>query len=241
MGGALRVVVGTGVLSVVLLLVGSFTFLPALVDRTVSAALQRQHGLSEAPSVRLQSDPPTNVLRGVFTGGRIVITGGEFGGVQTERVTVELDPFRLDVLESVTSGRMVIQGAVSGEMQAELTEEEVSQIAREEVEEFEVTEVGLNPGRVTIGSDVEILGLGVPITVGGGLELIEGEQELEFLPREVEAFGVGVPQEITDQLLEDADFRFTLEELPFEMDLREVEVQDGRVVASGVVNDFEGR
>lgn len=234
---ALRVAIGSGLISAVFLVIGLYTFIPALVDQLVAGALRQQLGLSQTPTVRLQSDPAPAVLLGDFTGGRVVIEGGEFGGVEAERITIDLNPFELNLVQSLWSGRLMGEGEISGALRAELSEEEVAEVAREQVTQFPVGEVTLEGGRVTVGSDVEVFGLGVPITVEGEVELLESG-ELEFLPRRVEAFGVPVPEEITDRLLADSDFRFALEELPFEMELEEVGVEEGRLYVSGEVRDL---
>jgi hypothetical protein len=227
---------GSSLISAVVLIIGSYTFLPAMVDQAVAATLQQQFGLSERPEVRLQSSPSPNVLRGNFTGGRVVISGGEFGGVETERLSIDLDAFNVDLLRSFGSGRLVSEEPVSGDLRAEISEAEVSRIAGEQITEFPVGDVELSKDRVTVGSDVEVFGLGVPISVTGPVEMLENG-ELEFLPEGVEAFGVPVPEEITDRLLDDSDFKFTLEDMPFEMELEEVEVEDGYLVVYGEVED----
>lgn len=129
------------------------------------------------------------------------------GGVQPDEVTVNLDPFDLDVLGSVVSGRLRAEEPFSGELRVELSEEEIAEIATS-FATSPVGEVELEEGRLDVGSEVELLGVRVPVSVEWELDVRDGV--LRFEPVRAKALGEPVPEE----LLAGASFEYPIGELP---------------------------
>lgn len=77
---------------------------------------------------------------------------------------VALDPFDLDVLGSLVSGRVRSGEPLSGTLRVEFSEKEVAGISSSIVP---VRGVELEEGRVTISSEVEVLRLSVPVEAEG--------------------------------------------------------------------------
>lgn len=209
------------------LVVGSYTFLPPLAGTLFGQGLQDQLGLSEAPEVSVRSEPPPTMLAGAFEEGRVELGEVDFGEVRPERVTIDLDPFDLDVLGSVRSGSLRSEAPLSGTMVLEISEQEISRVAGQDAE-VPIQGVELRPDRVIVSSGAELLGVAVPLSVVGRLRA--HEEGLAFGPERVRAFGVPVPEEISDQLLSEADFVYPLEDLPYGNEVTGVEVTDGTLV-----------
>lgn len=228
-----------GVLAAVLLLVGAvaligcYTFLPPMLERMVAGNLQRSMGLAAEPGVRLVSDPPPRMLAGKFARGEIEMKGEDLGGIKPERVTVDLAPFDVDVMESATSGSVKIREPLSGTLRVELSEEQVEKIARERVTAFPIQGVKLTKDQATVSSQARILGFPVPVSVDGGFLVRNGS--LAFEPREVRAMGVPVPKNVTDALLSGTDFGYRLDGLPYDTEIQDVQVEEGRVMLTGEV------
>jgi hypothetical protein len=146
-------------------------------------------------------------------------------------VTIDLDPFELDVLGSVRGGELASEQPLSGTLRMEVAESEVARIARESTEDVSIDGVNLEKDRVTVESGTQVLGVDVPVAVRGGLEV--REQELVFEPRRVSAFGVSVPDGISERLLAQADFGYPLDDLPYDAEISRIEVEEGHLVLSG--------
>lgn len=213
------------------LLIGSYTFLPPLLGSLFGQSIKNGLGLRAAPEVDLRSEPPPRILAGEFAEGQVVLDDGDFGGVRPQRVTIDLDPFELDVLGSVRGGELTSEQPLSGTLRMEVAEEEVARIARESTEDISIEGVGLEEDRVTVESGTEVLGVDVPVAVRGGLE-VRG-QDLVFKPQRVSAFGVSVPDRISERLLARADFRYPLEDLPYDARISQVEVERDHLVLFG--------
>ena len=112
----------------VVLLIGAYVLLLFFLENLLAENLQSQLGLAEKPEVNLVGNP-LNMLAGRFEGGRIAFSNPDLGGVRPDSVTVDLDPFDLDVLGSVTSGWIKSDGPLSGNLEMELPEEEIDRIA----------------------------------------------------------------------------------------------------------------
>ncbi|CAA9426202.1 MAG: hypothetical protein AVDCRST_MAG80-246 [uncultured Rubrobacteraceae bacterium] len=192
--------------------------------------------MAEAPEVSLVSDPAPSVLLGRFEEGKIILANPELDGVRPEEVTIDLEPFELDVPASVASGRVESEGPLSGMLRAELSEEEVARLANSSDDlAAPVSGVRLEEGYLVVGSEVEALGARVPAGVEGDLALRDGD--LLFDPRRLKVLGRDVPEPLTRRLLEDADFAYPIE-LPFEGEVSGVEVHEERLVLIGEVRDL---
>ncbi|HET7479363.1 MAG TPA: DUF2993 domain-containing protein [Rubrobacteraceae bacterium] len=214
-------------------LVGCYTFLPSLLEGMVAGNLQRSMGLASEPGVKLASDPPPRMLAGEFSRGEIEMKGADLGGVRPDRITVDLDPFDVEVLKSAASGSLKVREPLTGKMRVELTEQQVSEIARERVEDFPIEGVSLSRDRAVVSSKVEILGFPVPVSVDGEVSARGGA--LVFEPREVRALGVPVPKRLTDALLAGTDFTYRIEGLPYDTEIKDVRVEEGRAILTGYV------
>jgi hypothetical protein len=217
-------------------LISTYVFLPLLCENFVAKSLQNGFGLEEAPEVDLSSGSPRGILAGEFKDGRVTFANPELvGGVPPDGMTVDLDPFDLDVLGSVASGRIRSEEPISGTFQAELSEEKVARIAASSNATAPVRSVELEEGRLVVGSEVEVLGAHIPVGVDGGLSLKNGT--LRFEPRLVEAVGTPVPERLTQGLLRGAEFAYPIGELPFG-GLSGVEIQRDRLVLTGEVKNL---
>jgi hypothetical protein len=214
------------------LLVSSFVLLPLLLEKLVAQGLQSGLGLADEPHVEIRGDLPLGALAGEFEEGQVTFANPELpGGVRPDEVTVDLDPFDLDVLGSVASGRLRVEEPVSGELRIELSEEEIVEIATV-FAASPVGEVELEEGRFVVGSEVELLGVRVPVSVEWELDV--RNSVLHFEPVRAKALGEPVP----DELLAGASFEYPIGELPFEGELSSVEIREDRLVLVGRAEDL---
>lgn len=211
-----------------------YALLPTLLERAVSEQLQEQFGVEERPQVDLRGEPPPS-MPGSFSGGRIEMQGAEFDGVRTSDTVMDLDPFDLDLADSVAAGALRSEEPLSGTLRAELSEVEVSRLAREEAD-VPVRSVQLEEGEVVVGSVTRVLGLEVPLSARGPITL-RGDS-LVFEPRELSASGVPLPEGLSEELLSEASFAFRPEELPYGATLTGVEAREGRLVLSGEIENI---
>lgn len=214
-----------------MLLIGSYTFLPPMLETSLERSLRDQLGLRSAPEVDVESRPPPKMLAGEFDGGRVVLERPDLGDVRPEQVAVDLDPFDIAVLDSIFGG-LEVREPLSGRLRAELSEGEIERISETNTP-FGVEDVQLEKDRVLIRSTTEVFTVEVPIFVQGRLRL-EG-QRLVFEPQEVRAFDVDVPGDLADRLLSESDFSYPLTDLPYGIKLSGVEVDRDRLVLSGEV------
>ena len=92
------------VLVIVLLIVlAPYTILPPMMGSLVGRILQDQLGLQKTPQVEVESSPGLLMYAGSFSEARISVKGYELGGIPTKYVALDLDPFNLNLLESVTN------------------------------------------------------------------------------------------------------------------------------------------
>ncbi len=194
----------------VVLVVGTYTFLPPLLEGYVARNVQDRMGLAETPEVDLTSDPAPLMLLGRFSDGRVVLPSASAGNVSPDEATIDLDPFDVDVRESVSSGGLQTQAPVTGDLRLELSEAEVNRIASSQVTTFPITGVDLRKGSVLVNSEVYVLGVPLPVGVEGGVEVQDGA--LVFLPSGVEAFGATVPEGVAAELLGGTSFVYPLGE-----------------------------
>ena len=212
----------------VVLLVGAYVLLPFFLENLIAEDLQSQFRLAEKPEVNLEGNP-LNVLAGRFEGGHITFTNPDLGGLHPDSVMVDLDPFDLDVLRSVTSGQVKSDRPLSGNLKMKLSEEEIDRIAASTAV---VKDVKLEEGRVAVNFGPGNFGARVPVSVEGNLVLRDGM--LHFEPDWVEALGASVPQ----RLLRRMDFSYPINGSPFAKALSNVEVHKDRLVLSGRMDNL---
>lgn len=217
---------------VAVLVIGPYTFLPSVLEYAVARDVQSRLGLEKVPEVNLRSDPALRMLAGEFSGGRIVLKKAQLGGVRARSVTIDLDPFDVDVLESLGSGSVVAREPLSGGLRVEVGEAEASRLA-EKGADVPVRGVDLKESGVVVRSEAAFLGSTFPASATGDLTLRDGS--LVFEPRSLEAAGVPVPQDLADQLLAGAGFDYPLEGLPYNSEITRVETAEGRLVLLGRV------
>ena len=131
------------------------------------------------------------------------------GGARPDEVTVNLDPFDLHVLGSVTSGRIESEEPLSGSLGAELPEEEVAKMAASSgTTTAPVRAVELEEGWMIVDSVVWLRGA---CTVEMEESLVLRNGALVFHPERVEALGRPVPKRLRQGLLRGVDFSYPIE------------------------------
>lgn len=211
-------------------LIGTYTFLPSLIGNAVGKSIEKELELQNTPEVSLKSEPPPRMLTGSFAQGQVSLQEADFGGIRPRRVTIDLDPFELNVLESMGGG-LSSREPLSGELRMEISQNEVTRIASSASQDVPIESVELDRGQVTVESGVSIMGLDIPVAVQGSLEILD--QELVFEPSRVSAFGIRLPDRMADELLSESDFRYPLEDLPYEATVSSIEVKSGYLVLRG--------
>src|SRR5829696_4020182 len=217
---------------VVIFLIGPYTFVPSLIEYAVATDVQNRLGIEKQPEVRLRSDPPLTMLKGEFSGGRIAMRNVDLGGVQAGKASIDLDPFDIDVWDTMKNGRVVDREPLSGALEIEVSEDEVARLAQKD-SEMPVTSVKVQEVGVLIGSEASALGTQFPVSVEGDLAVANGD--LVFEPGSLEAAGVPSPDELADQLLAGANFEYSLDRLPYQTTINRVETGEGRIVLGGRV------
>jgi hypothetical protein len=217
---------------VVIFLVGPYTFLPSLIEYAVATDVQNRLGIEKQPEVRLKSDPPLAMLKGEFSGGHIAMRNVDLGGVRAEKASIDLDPFDIDVWDTMKDGRVVDREPLSGALEIEVSEDEIARLARKG-SEMPVTSVSVQKDGVLIDSEASALGTQFPVSVEGDLAVEDGD--LVFEPGSLEAAGVPVPDELANRLLAGANFEYSLDRLPYQTTINSVETEDGRIVLDGRV------
>jgi hypothetical protein len=198
-------------------------------------SLQRDLALEERPEVDLQSEGTLAALSGSFGGGTVVVRDPNLEGLRPERLTIDLEPFEVDVLGSVAGGAIRAQGPVPGSLEARLPEGEVRRLADEGSQGFPVSDLQLEDGRAVVSSEANIFGNVLPLIVAGSAEIRGGS--LLFEPEEVTAAGVPLPPELNEAVLENASFEYPLD-LPVEGRVTSGEVLRDRLVIRGEVEDL---
>jgi len=228
-------------LACAIVILSVYTFLPPFLESLVARSLKDNLNLADAPEVNLVGDPAPNVLLGKFEEGEVTLASPELAGVNPDEVTVDLEPFDLDIPGSLVSGRIESEGPLSGILRMELSEKEVARLASSSgisgtSPAAPVKSVRLEEGYVVFGSEVEVFGARIPFGVEGQVLLKEGE--LLFQPSRLEAFGEPIPDRLSRSLIGEAGFAYPLDELPFEGELSGVEVHEDRLVLSGEVREL---
>ncbi len=229
----MRSVLAAVLLPVVAVLVfGPYTFLPSVLEYAVARDVQSRLGLEKAPEVTLESDPLLRMLAGEFSGGRIVLENAGLGGVRTESAIIDLDPFDVDVLESLGKGSVVAREPLSGGLRVEVPEAEVSRLVRAGAD-VPIRGVDVTEGGMEVWSEATVFGAAFPVSARGNLAL-SGERFV-FEPRNLKAAGVSVPQELADSVLAGTRFDYPIKGLPYGSRITGVETADGELVLTGRV------
>jgi LmeA-like phospholipid-binding len=217
---------------VAVLVIGPYTFLPSILEYAVARDVQSRLGLEKRPEVKLQSDPPLEMLSGKFTGGDILLKDAGLGGVRTENAVIDLDPFDVDVLESLSKGSVVASEPLSGGLRVEVPEAEVARLVGESTD-VPAKGVTVEATGMEIRSDATFFGTSFPVSATGDLRLA-GERFV-FEPRDLEAAGMAVPQRLADVVLEGSRFDYPIKGLPYDSRITGVDTAEGKLVLTGRV------
>ncbi|MGI9050328.1 MAG: LmeA family phospholipid-binding protein [Rubrobacteraceae bacterium] len=222
---------GLLLLLVVVVLIGTYTFIPPVLNNTLERDLQSRLNLQNRPDVKLKSSPPPEMLVGKFSRGVVDLKYPRFGGVRPEKVTLVLDPFNVKVLESLTNGAFETRKQLSGDLRVALSEKEVQRIAKSRVKSFPIDGLNLQKNGVAIQTSVSVFGFKLPVRVMGKLSLRSGK--LDFRPQQIDAAGMPIPKNLSRQLLSGVDFSYALGKLPYGITINRLQVMDKRLVLKG--------
>lgn len=214
-----------------ILVVGTYTFLPPLLEGYVARNVQDRLGLAETPEVELTSDPAPRMLLGQFSDGRVVLPPVEAGNVRPDEVAIDLDSFDVDISGSVSNGGLQTEAPLSGDLRVELSEAEVNRIAASQASSFPITGVDLREGSVLVRSETSAFGVSVPVGVEGSVEVQDGV--LIFVPFGVQAFGTTLPEGLAGPLLEGTSFTYPLGEQFGGSVITGAELRENRTILTG--------
>jgi len=217
---------------VAVLLIGAYTFLPSVLEYAVARDVQSRLGLEKAPEVNLESDPPLRMLAGEFSGGDIVLKDAGLGGVRTENAIIDLDPFDVDVLASLSKGSVVASEPLSGGLRVEVPEAEVSRLVKESAD-VPVKGVTVMAAGMEVRSETAVFGTSFPVSASGDVQL-SGESFV-FEPRDLEVAGMAVPEGLADAVLEGLRFEHPIKGLPYGSRITGVDTAEGKLVLTGRV------
>lgn len=221
-----------GVLAALVLVVLPYSILPTALERLAATGVQKELGLSARPLVELESDPQWEVLRGRFSGGRITAKDLDLGGVRAESATIIVDePFTIDVAESILKQKIQPRGRPRGHMVLELSESEVSNLVSENAS-IPINGLKMDGEGVTVESEASLLGVTLPITVEGTVEM-RGERFV-FEPRRAEAAGTALPGWVVDEMLA-GGFVYPVDDLPYGAVITGARTTEGALVIHGRV------
>lgn len=213
------------------LLIGSYTFLPPLAERAVARHVGERFQGARAPEVDLESDPPPSVLAGEFSGGHIRLEGVEVNGVRMESVAADLDPFGVRVADSIRTGTAIGNGPLSGKLRVELSEHELADLAGDNTAlpvngvEFEEEDT------MVVRSRARVLDVEIPVEVVGKFSV--RDMSLYYQTTGVRAADVPLPDPIADSLLDGVGFAYSLEGLPYDIRVKDLDVDGDRLVLTG--------
>lgn len=206
--------------------------LPPVLENLVASNVQNRLNLSREPAVKLQSEPQWEVLRGRFSGGRIAAQDLDLGDIRAESATITVeDPFAIDVVKSIGSGALVPRGSPPGRLRLELSESEVTRLVRANAG-FPINGLQMARDGVTVRSEASLLGLTVPVTVEGDVDVRGGS--FVFEPRGAEAAGTALPGPLVEEIL-GGGFRHPVRDLPYGAVITDARTTDGSVVIRGRV------
>lgn len=223
-------------LVLVLIVLAPFTVLPALLESVTARLLQDQLGLQETPEVEIESSPAPMMYAGNFSKALVSVKGIELGGVKTENVAMEFDPFDLNLLESVTSGAVSTEQPPSGKLSVALSEDSALRLAQAG-SAVPVQDIEFEKDQVVLKL---VLGFGSPTSVRGRLFL--QDQLLIFEPQQVdESPGLVTAEQVlavTGFAYPTSGLPFAVSGLPFGVEVSGVEVRKDRVTFSGQIQNI---
>jgi hypothetical protein len=223
-------------LVLLLIVLAPFTVLPALLESVTARLLQDQLGLQETPEVEIESSPAPMMYAGSFSKALVSVKGVKIGGVKTENVAMEFDPFDLNLLESVTSGAVSTEQPPSGKLSVALSEDSALRLAQAG-SAVPVQDIEFEKDQVVLKL---VLGFGSPTSVRGRLFL--QDQLLVFEPQEVdEAPGFVTAEQVlavTGFAYPTSGLPFAVSGLPFGVEVSGVEVRKDRVTLSGQIQNI---
>lgn len=219
------------VVLMVVAVIGTYTFLPAVFGGLLARNIQGQMDLQAAPDVSVESEPPPSMLAGEFAQGQISLQDADFGDIRPREVTIDLEPFDLDVTKTMRSGELSSEQPLSGTLRMEVSEKEVTRIAAEATEAVRVENVDLEKDRATVETAARVLGFEVPVSVRGGLGI--AGQNLVFRPESVAAFGVDLPERVSEELISQTDFSYPIRDLPYDAEVDEIQIEEDYLVILG--------
>jgi LmeA-like phospholipid-binding len=223
-------------LVLVLIVLAPVTILPSLLESVVARTLQDRFELRETPEVEIESSPAPMMYAGSFSNVIVSVEGLAFGGVQTKKVTMDLDPLNVNLADSLTSGALSTAKQPSGTLHVDLSEESALRLVQAG-SGAPIYDIEFEPGQVVLRLG---LGFGTATIVRGRLYL--RDQLLIFEPQQVEE----APEFVTaEQVLAVTGFAypatgepFATTGLPFGVEVSGVKVRKDFVTLSGEVNDI---
>lgn len=235
LGGLLLLVVGVISAIAIVAVIGSYTFLPGMVSERIATGVREDFELDRTPQAEVRSDPPPEMLLGRFSGGEIGIGASRFWGFNVESIEVRLDPFDVDIPASLRQRTLVYEDAASGSIEAVVSSDEVSRVAREE---SGLDGVRLQGGRLVVEQDPQLFGdISLPIEVRGDLSL-RGEGSLVYTPDQVRVAGVSLPQDTVEEILSGVELAFPIEDVAEGVTLRGVDISGDELVLDGDIQKF---
>lgn len=228
-GATITLLTSLGVLLAAVVIV-AYGALPSFLESRSAQVIQEELALESPPRVELERGSPSEVLSGRFSGGTVTMRGVPLDGVRAEEVVVNLAPMDLDLAGSVLGGEVQSEGPLSGTFRGTLSQAEVLRVVRAGAD-VPVRDLRLEKGGVLVGTEASVLGLAVPFSVRGDLEV--RSDSLVFEPERATALGTDVPPEIAEQVLGGVELSFSLEGLPYGAELSGLQVAQNRLVLSG--------
>jgi hypothetical protein len=223
------------VFAILVIVIAPYTFLPNRLESTVASALQTRLGASTPPDVSLDSDPQWRMLTGDFSDGTVALGAPDIVGIRPDSVKLALDPFDVQVVGSVTRGALLTEAPITGTVEAQFSENTLSEIAAADAEQYPVRGVAIEGQLLRVEAETEVLGVIVPVSVGGTPD-VQGHAFI-FRPEDIRAMGIPVPDEITQSLLAGTTFKYPLGELPYGIQMDNARVEGDRLVITGMVSD----
>jgi LmeA-like phospholipid-binding len=211
-------------LVVLLVVLAPYTVLPALLESVVAGAFQNQLGLEQTPEVEIESSPAPLMYAGSFSKALISVRGLELAGVKTEKAVMELDPFDVNILESVTGGMLSTAQPLSGTLHLYLSEDSALRLAQGRTP-VPVQDIQLEENEVVL---TLALGFGSVVSVRGRPLLQNGT--VIFQPQKVEAAPAGVTPA---QVLALTTFSYPVGGLPYGAKVSGLQVRKDHVILSG--------
>ena len=211
-------------LVVLLVVLAPYTILPALLESVVARAFQNQLGLDQTPEVKIESSPAPMMYAGSFSKALISVQGIKLTGVKTDNAVMELDPFDVNILKSVTSGMLSTAQPLSGTLHLDLSEDSALRLAQGRTP-VPVQDIQLEKNEVVLRL---ALGFGSVVSVRGRPLLQNGT--VIFQPQKVEEAPAGVTPA---QVLALTTFQYPVSGLPYGAKVSGLQVRKDHVILSG--------